>query len=180
MKRAWIIPAVMCLLLLAAWPFRWEKGPTQTVNNGALKIVHLRDHWTGQAWVALYGYDAVNNRLYSGEMVPVPSQADIAKRKEQILASPEEVKKVAELRKRLTLPAISGGGEEAEWEIQKEEERIESTARSELKCWAWRKRNIATEIWAGLVALSALMAVILVVHTSRSPRNQEVSTLPPQ
>ncbi|BAF61060.1 MAG: hypothetical protein HPY89_12890 [Pelotomaculum sp.] len=238
MKRAWIIPVVICLLLLAAWPFRWEKGPVQ--SDSKAKIAHMRDRWTGQAWVALYGI--ANGEVYSGEMRPVPSQADIAKRKEQILASPEEVQKRQELEKKLA--EYEEIKEQYKWanakydelinenmekirketlELRKQQGRFipldfsdeklnkgipqdiinaheltvntaqnerkirgeldnqqkwaEDTARSEFMCWAWRKRNIATGVWAGLVVLSAIMAVILFIRASRSRHDQGVSTL---
>jgi hypothetical protein len=100
MKRAWIIPAVICLLLLVAWPLRWEKGPTQSVSGQKIKIIHLQDRWTGQAWIDLYGF--VDEKLVSGEMRPVHSQADIAKRKKQILARSKEAQKRQELEKKLT------------------------------------------------------------------------------
>lgn len=187
MKRVWIIPAVICLLLLAAWPLRWEKGPVQ--SDSKAKIIHMRDRWTGQSWVALYG--VVDGQLLSGEMRPVPPQADIAKRKEQILASPEEVQKRQELEKKLAeyeekvkhLPPK--WDDKGNWRPFTKEElelidvteekanlqkQAETAARSDLSYFAWQKRNIATGIWTGLVALSAVMAGILFIRNSRSQK----------
>ncbi|MEW6274944.1 MAG: hypothetical protein AB1556_07515 [Bacillota bacterium] len=231
MKRAWIIPAVICLLLLAAWPLRWEKGPVQ--SDSKAKIIHMRDRWTGQAWVALYGI--ANGEVYSGEMRPIPSQADIAKRKEQILASPEEVQKRQELENRLakyeeikklhsaanakyielvnknyaynnvdlldrklrysffdrderyengipqdiinariTYYNADQDERKIRGELDNQQKWAETAAKSDLSYFAWRKRNIATGIWAGLVVLSAVMAVILF---TRDSRNRQVSAI---
>jgi hypothetical protein len=158
-KHVWLIPAIACLLLLAAWQLRWDKGPTQTFNNGELKIVHMHDRWSGQAWVAIYGVD--DGKFYSGEMEPVVSEADMAIRKKQILARPKEAKKMAELKQKLSLPALYGGGEEAEWKIQDQEELAATKAKSELKSLARRQRTIATRVWTGLVALSVLLTGFL-------------------
>lgn len=84
MKRKWIIPLALCLLLLIAWFFRWERGPTQTDEK--LKILHLRDRWTGQAWVALYGEDRYG--FYSGDKFPIISTQQLEERKAQILPKP--------------------------------------------------------------------------------------------
>lgn len=95
-NRLWVLPAVVCLGLLVAWLFRWERGPVQKqsgVYEGtvwAIEIHHLRDRWTGQAWVALYGNDPKEKKWYSGEVRPVPSQVEVAKRKEQVLERPEQ------------------------------------------------------------------------------------------
>lgn len=97
MKVSWVIPAAVCILLVIAWPFRWEKGPVQSTVES--KIVHMRDRWTGQAWLVLYGN--IDSQLLSGEMRPVPSQADIARRKERILSSPEQAQKKQELERQL-------------------------------------------------------------------------------
>lgn len=77
----------MCVLLIAAYAFRWEQGPTQADKD--LKIIHMKDRWTGQAWVSLYGQS--NGKLYSGEMEPIPTQQSIQERKTQILSSPEAI-----------------------------------------------------------------------------------------
>lgn len=97
MQRKWIIPLALCILLLAAWAFRWEQGPTQTAD--AFKIVHIKDRWTGQAWISLYGKS--NGKLYSGEMEPVPTQQSIQVRKTQILSSPEAIQYKEDLNKKI-------------------------------------------------------------------------------
>lgn len=45
------------------------------------KIVHMRDRWTGQAWIARY----TKNNI---EIEPVPFRGDIQKKKEEILKRP--------------------------------------------------------------------------------------------
>lgn len=97
MKRKWIIPLALCLLLLIAWFFRWERGPTQT--DKSLKIIHSKDRWTGQAWITVYGKG--DGRLYSGNEFPVLSPNEVEYRKSQILSSPGEAQKKQELEKGL-------------------------------------------------------------------------------
>ncbi len=238
MKLSWAIPAAVCILLMTAWPFRWEKGPVQSEAEG--KIVHMRDRWTGQAWVALYG--VIDGQLLSGEMRPIPSQADIAGRKGQILARPEQVQKKQELEKQLAeyqrimdtyeeeheryywfaeqeakrrgepyfslgislLATVGSRCEEYEnaipqeiikaqmaWldarrqvdacksELYKLERQAETVAEAELKYLAWQKRNIATGVWGGLVALSALIAGTLFIRDLRSRDRSRDSVLHP-
>jgi len=235
-RRAWIIPAVICIGLLAAWPFRWEKGPVQSEGEG--KIVHMRDRWTGQAWVALYG--VFDGQFVSSEMRPVPSPADIARRKEQILASPEQLQKkqelerqLAEAQKMMTMHdeahrqywwfvnqnakrnekyffqgfrgiAVLPLGDKVRYKdleqgipqeiieaqeawvkayeqvknipgkLYELERQAEITAEAELKYLAWRKRNIATGVWGGLVALSALIAGTLFIRDLRNRQRPQV------
>lgn len=97
MQRKWIIPLALCLLLLIAWFFRWERGPTQT--DKSLKIIHSKDRWTGQAWITVYGKG--DGRLYSGDEFPVLSLNEVEYRKSQILSSPGEAQKKQELEKGL-------------------------------------------------------------------------------
>lgn len=78
MKKAWVIPAVVCLALLLAWPFRWDRGPIQ--NN---TVRHLHDRWTGDDWVykySSYGVD-VKPSWSSNTNFTIPSPSAIAKYK---------------------------------------------------------------------------------------------------
>lgn len=93
MRRKWIIPLVLWALLLVAWFFRWEQGPTTQLGND-LKIVHTKDRWTGQAWIVVYGNEG--SKMYSGEMIPVISTQQLEKRKAQILPNPGVTLKTAE------------------------------------------------------------------------------------
>lgn len=97
MQRKWLIPLTFCILLLLAWAFRWEHGPIQ--SDSTIKIVHLKDRWTGQAWISVYGND--NGTFYSGEMSPVSSQSKLEIRKAQILSSPVQMQKTQELKEKL-------------------------------------------------------------------------------
>lgn len=90
-RLAWIIPVIVCLLLLAAWPFRWEKGPTQSFSGA--KIVHLKDRWVEQRWIALYGN--FDDGFYSGEARPHFSKNEIMSRAKKVLLEPEGLKKKA-------------------------------------------------------------------------------------
>lgn len=95
MRRKWIIPLVVCFLLLIAMLFRWEQGPTQTDKN--LITIYKTDRWTGQSWIKYYGTNA--GRLYSGDMKPVITPEEIEKRKIKILSQQEEFPKKQELEK---------------------------------------------------------------------------------
>jgi hypothetical protein len=76
MKKTWLVFAVVCVVLLLAWPFRWEKGPVLTHESG--KVIHTKDRWTGQRWVTIY--------FLRGNVVENPYLESwvVAKRTEQI------------------------------------------------------------------------------------------------
>lgn len=76
MKRLWIIPLIFIIILSGLWFFRWEKGPTQNEKN--LKIQHIRDSWTGQAWTISYGNR--DGEFVSSVEEPYISKQDIKKR----------------------------------------------------------------------------------------------------
>lgn len=95
LKAKWIFPLVVCILLLLALVFRWEQGPKQTEKD--LQIIHLKDRWTGQAWIKTYGTKA--GKLYSGEMDPVPEINKVETRKTEIINSEEFNLKKEELEK---------------------------------------------------------------------------------
>lgn len=97
MQRKLIIPFVVFILLVFACFFRWEQGPTQTEKD--LKIVHLRDRWTGQAWVSKYG--SSGGKFYSGELEPIPLQQKIEKRKLEILVSTETIQQKQDLEEKI-------------------------------------------------------------------------------
>lgn len=80
MKRFWVIPTVIFFLILVAYPFRWEEGPTQSKPN--LKMVHVKDKWTGQAWIIYYG--ELDNELVSGLEKPVIDEKAVEAEKRKI------------------------------------------------------------------------------------------------
>jgi len=59
-KKPFMIPAVIFVLLILAYVFRWNYTVTQTVNNSSVhyKILHKEDRWTGNRWLEIYGYDS--------------------------------------------------------------------------------------------------------------------------
>ncbi|NLW59815.1 MAG: hypothetical protein GX073_05655 [Firmicutes bacterium] len=95
MKKLWLFPMIFFLLILLAGQLRWEKGPLQHVD--AYQIQHLKDHWTGQRWVILYGGLAETSGdpehrpypLYSGEWLPYFPQEELDLRLEEVLGRPE-------------------------------------------------------------------------------------------
>lgn len=54
MKKTYLIPLLVLLLLIVAGIFRWDVGVTQTFDK-SLKIQNLKDRWTGQNWVEING-----------------------------------------------------------------------------------------------------------------------------
>ncbi|HHW11465.1 MAG TPA: hypothetical protein GXX33_00475 [Firmicutes bacterium] len=95
MKKLWLFPMIFFLLILLAGYLRWEKGPLQQV--GAYQVQHLKDQWTGQRWVILYGGLAEESSdpdhrpypLYSGEWLPYFSREELDLRLEEVLNRPE-------------------------------------------------------------------------------------------
>jgi hypothetical protein len=150
MKRIWIISLVIFFLLLLAWSFRWEKGPEQSLSN--LKWIHMRDRWTGQAWIALYG--VADENVFSGEMKPISSQTDIVNEKEKILAKSGNVRNITE-------------------------EDAKNTAKLNLAYLAWRNKNIATGIWVSLVAISLISSIVLFVRSFQIKPMKEINACNP-
>ncbi|MHB9144737.1 MAG: hypothetical protein ACYC5Y_05300 [Symbiobacteriia bacterium] len=76
-----ILSALLLAAALAAWPLRWESGPTETIDG--TKVVHLRDRWTDQGWARLY-----RGTELGGELRYVPPQADLDVKKQEVLFGP--------------------------------------------------------------------------------------------
>ncbi len=87
-NRAWIIPTVIFLVLLAAWPFRWEKTPyrSRTTDKGFEEYRFMRDRWTGDWWQIVLGFNSTVDeygsfnygvRHYSVTSPVVPSDAKV-------------------------------------------------------------------------------------------------------
>jgi len=64
MKRPWIVPLVFLVVLLAAWPLRWEKSTELVLQREAACLQYMRDRWTGCNWVRVY---------YHGKVETVPA-----------------------------------------------------------------------------------------------------------
>lgn len=77
MKNRTLVLLLFLVVLITAFAFRWVEGPIQADNK--LEIVHLKDRWTGQAWIQWYGTDASGN-FYSGQMEPYFEQNKIDKK----------------------------------------------------------------------------------------------------
>lgn len=52
MKKLWILPCLLLVLLLLAWFFRWDYGASKTYSDGIAKW--KIDRWTGQGWMEIY------------------------------------------------------------------------------------------------------------------------------
>lgn len=67
MRKRWIIPLAILIILILAFVFRWDYGPTTTHNNGAIKLEHKVDRWTGRPWEVVNGrgnyYDYSNYEI---------------------------------------------------------------------------------------------------------------------
>jgi hypothetical protein len=68
MRRRWVIPLFILIVLVIAFGFRWKYGPTTIHNSGAIKVQHNVDRWTGRPWVVVNG--AENFNTYSNHEVP--------------------------------------------------------------------------------------------------------------
>lgn len=55
MRKLWIIPSIILVLLLFAWFFRWDYTVTKTYNDGVAKW--KKDCWTGQIWIEVYSLE---------------------------------------------------------------------------------------------------------------------------
>ncbi len=67
-RNRWAIPLAILIILILAFIFRWDYGPTTTYNSGAFKVQHKVDRWTGRPWVVLYG--ASDYETYSNCEIP--------------------------------------------------------------------------------------------------------------
>ncbi len=78
--RRVLFPSVLLVALLAAWPLRWERGPTMTIpgdpkfsflgSSEEQRVVHLKDRWTGQAWITVYTPSSVDTGPLIEDDVP--------------------------------------------------------------------------------------------------------------
>lgn len=95
MRKLWLFPLILFILLLCAGGWRWEKGPYQ--EQGDFQVLHTRDRWTGQRWLVVYGgfkeilppADGWPDPQYSGDWIPHLTKAEFEERMEQLLAQPE-------------------------------------------------------------------------------------------
>lgn len=53
MKRTWLIPLIIFILLAVAWGFRWEYPATKAVDGGIVKW--KVDRWSGETFMETYG-----------------------------------------------------------------------------------------------------------------------------
>lgn len=56
--RRWVIPLLILIIALMAWPLRWSKEATQNYNNGENRItcVFKKDRWIGVTWCQIYSF----------------------------------------------------------------------------------------------------------------------------
>lgn len=62
------MPLSILIILILAFIFRWDYGPTTTHDNGAIKVQHKVDRWTGRPWIVVNGVDDYG--AYSNYKVP--------------------------------------------------------------------------------------------------------------
>lgn len=70
-KGLWKLFLGICMLLLVAWPFRWDKGPQQNIvgyNYTKSTVIYKTDRWTGDHWVKIY---KINQKGISASFIPV-------------------------------------------------------------------------------------------------------------
>jgi len=52
MRKTWLLPIFITVILIVLWVNRWEYTATKTTNY---KIIKWKtDHWTGQVWMETY------------------------------------------------------------------------------------------------------------------------------
>ena len=83
MRKLWLFPTLLFILILLAGGFRWAEGPLQSF--GDYQVLHTKDRWTGQRWIILFGGStrwagdcaAGPYPLYSGERLPYLPQEEL-------------------------------------------------------------------------------------------------------
>lgn len=53
MKRRWLLPVILLVVLFLALGFRWSIEASNTLNPGVVKWE--KDRWTGRIWLKVYG-----------------------------------------------------------------------------------------------------------------------------
>lgn len=183
-----IIIGVLLFIFLAAWPFRWVEGPTQTIDN--LKITHLRDRCTGQSWYRLYGeiskekkWDfalhantiiGVNgNQFYSGEEIPHISQHVIQDKQNEVLRRPDYQTLMSLIETRINESTKGIDKSQlsiSDWSHKKAQEdkiKLENDARNvaikELTDNAYQNRVHVTKLWTITLIILCIFFIISLI-----------------
>ncbi|HEY8393145.1 MAG TPA: hypothetical protein VIL83_10525 [Capillibacterium sp.] len=178
MRKLWLFPMLLFILILLAGGFRWAEGPLQSMDD--YQVLHTKDRWTGQRWVILYGGStrlaggsaAGPYPLYSGERLPYLPQEELDTRLEAVLSRTEYQRKylalqqqINELEARVTGETAKGkpagqDGEErtvqealadATWELNSLYAAARQVLLAEYKAEAKKKEWLATGIWGVLL-----------------------------
>ncbi|AVX40774.1 hypothetical protein CTH_10010 (plasmid) [Carboxydocella thermautotrophica] len=160
MKKPWIIPALISLLLLLAWPFRWEKGPTQTTPQYA--IVYLKDRWTGQEWIKIYSPTKKIREIPNIEKKEVearvneillksPDMANIRSKIEQMSKDPRYTPGPSKFSLSLLWSLSEYGFDTSKYYNQAKEKAL-----NEIINETMLYRNIATWVWSSLLLISLI------------------------
>ncbi len=66
-KRKWLIPAIILIILLGAWVFRWDIEATKALDEGSIKVIKWKqDRWTNTHYIELYAIPtAVQGNIYA-------------------------------------------------------------------------------------------------------------------
>lgn len=169
--RPWIISLVVCVLLLAAWPLRWENH--ESARDGMLVEIHVRDRWIGQWW-------SVNP--HTGMTEPKISNSLIEQRAARLeQEQPELVKaRVREQQEWLQRVRVAFPHLDLTHPLAgRPTTPAERLAAQRLVQEAWNSRNLATGGWAALIAGSFVAAVVLyrreqVQETQAAPNKEAV------
>lgn len=176
MKKLWLFPMIFFILILLAGGFRWGKGPLQ--NAGDYQVMHMKDHWTGQRWIILFGglTEMSNHQktepypLYSGEWVPYLTQKELDIRMETVLGQSAYQSKWRTLEQRIkgleaqvagVVPVPEGETEaarqalyEATWELDSLYAEAKQVLLTDYKAEAKKRELLATVIWGFLLVLT--------------------------
>jgi len=133
------ISLAICVLLLVALPFRWEKGPQQTISkNKSTKctVIYKTDRWTGDQWVKIYKISRSNINV---NFIPVAL--------ENLNRSiPEK-------------PWPGWGSQNYDKQLKKWEVKVAliNAQKASLRKEYNDRRNTASAVWAGLFLVSTLL-----------------------
>jgi len=81
MRKTWLVPIVIIVILMVSWFNRWEYTATNTVNH---KIIKWKtDHWTGQVWMETYRPPSIMSNTSEVKIEPIqPLVSDNPKKTE--------------------------------------------------------------------------------------------------
>ena len=72
MRKTWLLPIFITIILMVLWFNRWEYTATKTTNSRVIKW--RTDHWSGQIWMETYLPKATSSQVIIEPMQPLVSK----------------------------------------------------------------------------------------------------------